>query len=428
MDQTIVVVGTQWGDEGKGKVTDYLARKADVVVRSQGGNNAGHTIRFNSRRFALHLIPSGVFNPSTKNVMANGMVINPNALIEELEMLSKEGITNFQLFLSDRAQVVMPYHLVLDELLETVKGENAVGTTKKGIGPAYADKISRFGIRIGDLIRPEALKKSVHSALAYINPLLKSFEKEPFDEKKLVEDFVLYGTRLKPYITDTSLFLQDALDYQQKILFEGAQGTMLCVEHGTYPYVTSSSPTAASVPLSCGIAPQSIHEVLGVTKAYTTRVGEGAFPTEFENDIAKQIREVGHEYGTTTGRPRRIGWLDSVILRHAKRINGLTGLAIMLLDVLSGLEEVKICTSYELDGKIIHHVPGHYDDFLRCKPIYQSFKGWSEDISNVTQFEDLPRNCQNYLYAIEEYSGVKVTMFSVGPDRDQTVVLKKYFE
>ncbi|MGE0003141.1 MAG: adenylosuccinate synthase [Candidatus Izemoplasmatales bacterium] len=428
MDQTIVVVGTQWGDEGKGKVTDYLARKADVVVRSQGGNNAGHTIRFNSRRFALHLIPSGVFNPSTKNVMANGMVINPIALIEEFEMLSKEGISNFQLFLSDRAQVVMPYHLVLDELLETVKGENAVGTTKKGIGPAYADKISRFGIRIGDLIRPEALKKSVHSALAYLNPLLKSFEKEPFDEKKLVEDFVLYGTRLKPYITDTSLFLQDALDYQQKILFEGAQGTMLCVEHGTYPYVTSSSPTAASVPLSCGIAPQSIHEVLGVTKAYTTRVGEGAFPTEFENDIAKQIREVGHEYGTTTGRPRRIGWLDSVILRHAKRINGLTGLAIMLLDVLSGLEEVKICTSYELDGKIIHHVPGHYDDFLRCKPIYQSFKGWSEDISNVTQFEDLPRNCQNYLYAIEEYSGVKVTMFSVGPDRDQTVVLKKYFE
>ncbi len=428
LDHTIVVVGTQWGDEGKGKITDYLAMKADMVIRSQGGNNAGHTIHFNHQKFALHLIPSGVFNSGIKNVMANGMVINPRALMEEFEMLRSKGVTSYQLYISDRAQVIMPYHLEMDELFESLKGEESIGTTKKGIGPAYSDKANRFGIRIGDLLKPERLKKAIETALAFVNPVMKAFNRNAFDGNEILTEYIEYGNKLKPYITDTSLLIQDALDYHQKILFEGAQGTMLCIEHGTYPFVTSSSPTAASVPLSCGVSPQSINEVVGVTKAYTTRVGEGAFPTEFENEISKKIREIGHEYGTTTQRPRRIGWLDTVILRHARRINGITGLSIMLLDVLSGLDEVRICTSYELDGKMIHHVPGNYDDFLKCIPIYNTYPGWSEDISNVHSFDELPKNCQNYLYAIEEFTGIKVTIFSVGPDRDQTVTLKKYFE
>lgn len=428
MDHTIVVVGTQWGDEGKGKITDFLATNADVVVRSQGGNNAGHTIHFDRQKFALHLIPSGIFNPNIKNVMANGMVINPKALIEELSALMQRGVVNFQLFISDRAQVVMPYHLVMDDLLEEIKQDQAVGTTKKGIGPAYTDKISRFGVRMIDLLYPDSLENAVKNALNFTNPVLKTFGRQPFDVKEVVSEYLSYGQQLKQYITDTSVVIQDALDYNQKILFEGAQGTMLCIDHGTYPYVTSSSPTAASVPLSCGIAPQSIHEVIGVTKAYTTRVGSGAFPTEFEDETAKMIREVGHEYGTTTGRPRRIGWIDAVILRHARRVNGLTGLSIMLLDVLSGIKQLKICTNYELDGRIIHHVPARYEDFLKCKPVFVTYPGWDEDITNVKSFEELPRNCQNYMYAIEEFSGIKVTMFSVGPDRQQTVTLKKYFE
>jgi len=428
LDQTIVIVGTQWGDEGKGKITDFLAMKADVVVRSQGGNNAGHSIQIDNEKFALHLIPSGVFNPNIKNVMANGMVIYPKALIDEMSILESKGISNFQLYISDRAHVVMPYHIELDDLLESLKGDQAVGTTKKGIGPAYTDKASRFGIRIGDLLHHDRLKQSIKDALAFYNPILKTFGREPFDIEKLTDEYLKYGEKIKPYITDTSLLLQDALDYRQKILFEGAQGTMLCIDHGTYPYVTSSSPTAASVPLSAGISPQSINEVIGITKAYTTRVGGGAFPTEFEDETSRMIREVGHEYGTTTGRPRRIGWLDTVILRHAKRINGITGLSIMLLDVLSGINPLKICTNYELDGKIIHHVPGSYDDFLRCKPSYVNYPGWTEDISNATSYEELPKNCQNYLSAIEEFTGIKVTIVSVGPDRKQTITLKKYFE
>lgn len=428
LDNTIVVVGTQWGDEGKGKITDYLALRADMVVRSQGGNNAGHTIHFNQQKFALHLIPSGVFNSGIKNVMATGMVINPRALMEEFEMLKSKGVSNFQLYISDRAQVIMPYHMEMDELYETLKGEDSLGTTKKGIGPAYSDKVSRFGIRIGDLVKPERLKSALKTALAFINPVLQTFKRRTFDIEEIYTEYVEYGNKLKHYITDTSLLIQDALDYHQKILFEGAQGTMLCIEHGTYPFVTSSSPTAASVPLSCGISPQSINEVIGVTKAYTTRVGEGAFPTEFIDEISSKIREVGHEYGTTTQRPRRIGWLDTVILRHARRINGITGLSIMLLDVLSGLEEVKICTSYDMGGKIIHHVPGNYEDLLKCKPIYITMPGWSEDISNVHNFDELPKNCQEFLYAIEEFTGIQITIFSVGPDRNQTVALKKYFE
>lgn len=428
MKNTVVIVGTQWGDEGKGKITDFLAKKADVVVRSQGGNNAGHTILFNNQKFALHLIPSGVFNPQTVNIMANGMVINPVAFFEEISMLEGKGITDYQLFMSDRAHVVMPYHKVFDQLLENLKEDEKVGTTLKGIGPAYTDKTSRFGVRVGDLLCPEQLQSQLRNALNYLNPILKAFHLPEFDYDALFEEYVQIGQRLKPFVTDTSLMLYEAVEQNKKVLFEGAQGTMLCIEHGTYPYVTSSSPTAASVPLAAGIYPQAINEVVGITKAYTTRVGGGVFPTEFEDEIAKTIREVGHEYGTTTGRARRIGWIDSVILRHAKRINGVTGLSIMLLDVLTGIKELKICTHYELDGKVINHVPANYVEFAKCKPIYKVYPGWTEDITNVKAFEELPIQCQNYLKGIEEFSGIKITIFSVGPDREQTVTLKTYFE
>lgn len=427
MARTVIVVGTQWGDEGKGKITDYLAWKADVVVRSQGGNNAGHSIFFANRKYALHLVPSGVFNPRAVNILANGMVIDPAALEKELLMLAKQGLDNPQLLISDRAHVVMPYHVVMDELQESLKRQEAIGTTRKGIGPAYADKASRIGIRFGDLIDRDTLRKNISMALDFYNPIFKTFGKKEFSVSGLVDIYHAYGLKFKDRIVDTSLFLDQAIKDNLAILFEGAQGTMLCLDHGTYPYVTSSSPTAASVPLAAGIAPQYINEVVGITKAYTTRVGSGTFPTEFEDDIAAVIRERGHEYGTTTGRPRRIGWLDVNILNHARRINGLTGLAIMLLDVLSGLDEIRICTGYLLDGKEMHHIPARYAEFSRLEPIFSTYPGWKEDISNARRFDDLPINCQNYLRAIEDLTQTRITLVSVGPDREQTIVLYDYF-
>ncbi len=427
MSKTVVVVGSQWGDEGKGKITDFLAEKADVVVRSQGGNNAGHTIIFNNRKFALHLVPSGIFNPKTINIMANGMVINPIALIEELQMLKDENIETANLHISNRAHVVMPYHLVLDELYEELKGVDAVGTTKKGIGPAYMDKVSRIGIRMSDLINPESLRKRLEINLNFTNMILKANNKQIFDVDELCENFIKLGQILKPYIEDTSVLLNKLIDENKNILFEGAQGTMLCVDHGTYPYVTSSSPTAASVPLNSGISPNMITDVIGVTKAYTTRVGAGVFPTEFEDDTARKIREVGKEYGTTTKRPRRIGWLDMVVLRHVKRINGLNHLSIMLLDVLTGIKELKICVSYNLDGKEIDYIPSDYNEYKRCKPNYIKLPGWDENIAKTNSFNDLPTNCQNYLNTIEKLLMTKVTIVSVGPDRKQTVTLKNIF-
>ncbi|MFH0993036.1 MAG: adenylosuccinate synthase [bacterium] len=425
MGNRVVVVGTQWGDEGKGKITDYLAGKAEVVVRSQGGNNAGHSITIGGERFALHLIPSGVFNPNIQNVMANGMVIDPVAFFKELDQLALRGIQTFRLLISDRAHIVMPYHLILDGTLETLKGGAAVGTTKKGIGPAYTDKAGRIGIRVGDLLDPDVLKERIQTNLTITNPLLTLLHQELFSVEALTKEYLAYGERLRPFIIDTSVYLNDAIEQNKKILFEGAQGIMLCLDHGTYPYVTSSSPSAAAVPLNCGISPMAITDVVGVTKAYTTRVGGGAFPTEFEDDTARKIREVGHEYGTTTGRPRRIGWLDAVVLKHSKRVSGVSGLAITLLDVLTGIPEVKICTRYEIDGRMVDHVPGNYREFAAAVPIYETFPGWTEDISHVSAFTELPANAQRYLRAIERLTGVEVVMFSVGPDRRQTVVLRK---
>lgn len=423
----LVIVGSQWGDEGKGKITDYLACEADVVVRSQGGNNAGHTINFDGQKFALRSIPSGIFNPKIKNVMANGMVINPKQMLEELRGLEARGIVDYQLFISNRAHVVLPYHEALDGAYEQFKGDKKIGTTKRGIGPAYADKANRIGIRIGDLINPVVFKQVLKDTLTIKNMELRMLGLPEFDFDALYEEYSKYAEEIKPFVCDTSLLLEEEFEKDSKILFEGAQGVMLCLDHGTYPYVTSSSPTGTSVPLNSGVAPKYITDVLGICKAYTTRVGEGPFPTEIDGEIAHYIRERGHEYGTVTKRPRRVGYLDAVVLNYARRISGINHLALMLFDVLTGVETIKICYAYELDGKVINTVPSTIYDYERVKPLYVEMPGWTEDITNVKTFEELPVNAQNYIRKIEELTKIKVSLFSVGPDRKQTIKLEEFF-
>lgn len=425
--ERLVIVGVQWGDEGKGKMTDFLAQRADVVVRYQGGNNAGHTITFGGQKYALQSIPSGIFTPRIKNFMANGMVINPKAAIEELEKLNSRGITDYQLHISNRATVIMPYHMELDGAYEALKGGKQIGTTKKGIGPAYADKYSRVGIRMGDLLDKEYFAERLHDALLQKNLELKSLGKPEMNFDALYNEYLAYGEKLRPYICDTARLLNDEVKKGSKILFEGAQGVMLCIEHGTFPFVTSSSPTAASVPLCTGIAPKYIDHALGICKAYTTRVGAGPFPTEIDGPLADQIRERGHEFGTVTGRPRRVGYLDTVALRHACMVSGIDFLSVMLFDVLSGLETIKICDAYELDGKLIDYVPSTLSDYERCKPHYVELKGWQEDITNVRNYEDLPETAKAYLSKIEELTGVEVAVISVGPDRTQTIQRREFF-
>ena len=418
---SLVIVGTGWGDEGKGKITDYLSKKFDICVRFQGGNNAGHTIKFNNNKYALNLIPSGIFNQNIQNIMSNGMVIDLKALVNEIDILKSKGFDCGNLHISDRAHVLFPYHIQLDEIFENIKGNDKVGTTKKGIGPCYTDKAMRIGIRIGDLLNKDSFYKKLSQNVEYVNKLLSIFNSTTFDVNELYNEYTSYANIIKPHIKDTSLFLMNALNENKKILFEGAQGIMLCLDHGTYPYVTSSSPSAASVALNCGIPPQSIQKVLGITKSYATRVGEGVFPTELFSDISNTIRETAHEYGTTTGRARRIGWLDTVVLKHGKRISGITDLAITLLDVLTGFEKLKICTSYMLDGKEIDYIPSTIEELNKCKPVYIELDGWYEDISNVKSFNNLPKNAKNYIHKIEEITGINVSIISVGPDREQTI-------
>ncbi len=422
----VVVVGTQWGDEGKGKITDFLAEKADVVVRFQGGNNAGHTIIFDGKKFALHLIPSGIFRKDAINVLANGMVINPKALLEELEMLKQGGVEEYNLAISDRAHIILPYHILLDGLLEELKEDSKkVGTTKKGIGPTYTDKAARIGVRVCDFIDEDVFYEKLTDNLNYYNRLFTMFGKEPFNVDDIFNEYKEYAETIKPFVTDTSLLLNKEFENDKKVLFEGAQGALLCLDHGTYPFVTSSSPTAASVPLNTGVSPKYVNEVVGITKAYSTRVGSGYFATEFENEIADQIRMVGNEFGTTTGRPRRIGWIDTVVLRHTKRVSGITGISVMLLDVLSGIETLHICVAYKLHGEIIDYIPASVKEFEQCEPVYIELPGWKEDITKVTSFSDLPVNAQAYLNKVSELTGVPIAIFSVGPDRTQTIVLKE---
>ncbi len=425
MSERLVVIGSQWGDEGKGKITDFFACKADMVVRYQGGNNAGHTVAFNGKKYSLRSIPSGIFNPSTVNVMANGMVVNPESVVAELEKLHESGITDYQLYISDRAAMVMPYHSVLDGAYEAGLGGNKIGTTKNGIGPAYADKYSRVGLRIGDLLQPEYFRTRLEAALKIKNRELDMLGLPTFDIDKIFTRYMELAEILGPRICDTSALINDALRSDKKILFEGAQGMMLDVDHGTYPFVTSSCPSAASVPVGAGIAPKWIENVVGVAKSYCTRVGEGPFPSELHDNRADEIRERGHEYGTVTGRPRRIGWFDAVVARYTAQLAGIDFWALMLFDVLSGLDKVKICTGYKLGERILQTPPSTIAELALCEPVYIELDGWEEDLTGMKDYNQLPKAAKAYISKIEELTGVPVGIVSVGPDRTQTIMISE---
>ena len=424
---SVSIVGAQWGDEGKGKITNYLSDNANMVIRHQGGNNAGHSIVMDNKKYALHLIPSGIFNPKIKNVMANGMVIDPVAMLEELATLESQGITDYQLFISDRAHMLMPYHIKLDGMYEEMKGERKIGTTKKGIGPAYTDKSSREGIRFIDFLDHELFEKLLKINVNIKNKIFEAFGELPVSYKEIHTQFTKIRSKIKHMITDTSVLVYEALEKGENVLFEGAQGVLLCLDHGTYPFVTSSSPTSSSIPLNVGLPLNSVTKSLGIVKAYSTRVGTGGFPTEFHDDISEKIRKVGNEYGVTTGRPRRIGWFDSVLVRHTARVSGLTDLSLTLLDVLSGVEVLKIATHYIVDGKKTSYVPAGERDFNGAKPVYIELQGWKEDITQIKVFDDLPNNAKIYLEKIEELVGIKISQISVGPDRKQTIDINKMF-
>lgn len=418
---TVVVVGTQWGDEGKGKITDFLAEKADVVARYQGGNNAGHTILIQNKKYKLTMIPSGIFNENKICVIGNGMVVNPAALVEEIEYIRNSGFSVDNLKISDRAHIIMPYHLVLDALEEDRKAENKIGTTRKGIGPCYMDKAARNGIRMADLMMPEEFTEKARRLVAEKNQIITQvYGGEPLDADSIIREYLAYAEHLRPYVTDTSVVLNDAIDAGKKVLFEGAQGVMLDIDQGTYPFVTSSNPSAGGVCIGSGVGPSKIKQVIGVAKAYTTRVGDGPFPTELAGELAQWIRDKGNEYGTVTGRPRRVGWFDSVVVRHARRVSGITGLSLNSLDVLTGLETVKICTAYRYRGQLIEHYPASLKVLAECEAVYEELPGWSEDISDVKRLEDLPANTRRFVQRVSELTGIPIAIFSVGRNREQT--------
>ena len=427
MAKTVVVVGTQWGDEGKGKITDYLAQQADIVARYQGGNNAGHTIEFNGQQFKLRLIPSGIFN-SEKVILGNGMVINPESLLEEIAYLNEGGISTDHIRISNRAHVIFPYHIELDGLQEELKGDQKVGTTKRGIGPCYTDKYARVGIRMGELMDKEVFATRLKEQLADKNEILAKYGKPTFSFEEIYTKYCEYADVIRPYVTDTSYELDEAFNEDKKVLFEGAQGVMLDIDHGTYPFVTSSNPSAGAVTTGLGVGPTKIEEVIGVVKAYSTRVGEGPFVTEQLNEIGDQIRIKGHEFGTVTGRSRRCGWFDAVVVKYAARTNGLTSIAFMLLDVLTGFEEIQICTAYKCGDEILENFPASLEQLAKCEPVYETMPGWTEDITKVEKYEDLPENAKKYITRIEELIGVNVDLVSVGPNRAQTIIRKNVFD
>ncbi|QGQ48541.1 adenylosuccinate synthase [Metabacillus sediminilitoris] len=425
---SVVVVGTQWGDEGKGKITDFLSENAEVIARYQGGNNAGHTIKFGGETYKLHLIPSGIFYKDKISVIGNGMVVDPKALVQELAYLHERGVTTDNLRISNRAHVILPYHLKLDEVEEERKGANKIGTTKKGIGPAYMDKAARVGIRISDLLERDVFEEKLINALKEKNRLLEKFyEVEGFTVEEILEEYYEYGQQFKQYVVDTSVVLNDALDEGRRVLFEGAQGVMLDIDQGTYPFVTSSNPVAGGVTIGSGVGPTKIDHVVGVSKAYTTRVGDGPFPTELTNEIGNQIREVGREYGTTTGRPRRVGWFDSVVVRHARRVSGLTDLSLNSIDVLTGIETLKICVAYKYKGETINEYPASLKVLSECEPVYEELPGWTEDITGVRTLNELPENARHYIERISQLTGIPLSIFSVGPDRTQTNVIRSVY-
>ncbi|MCS1352666.1 adenylosuccinate synthase [Mechercharimyces sp. CAU 1602] len=425
---TVVVVGTQWGDEGKGKITDFLAEEAEVVARYQGGNNAGHTIEFGGKRYKLHLIPSGIFNKEKVCVLGNGMVLHPEALVEELQYLHGHGVKTDALRISDRAHVIMPYHILLDRAEEKHKGTSKIGTTGKGIGPCYMDKAARVGIRVSDLLDADRFATKLKQMLEDKNRLLERlYGIEGLTFQEVYDPYMKLAEQIRPHVTDTSVVLNDAIDEGKRVLFEGAQGVMLDIDQGTYPFVTSSNPVAGGVCIGSGVGPTKIHQVVGVAKAYTTRVGDGPFPTELFDEVGDTIREVGREYGTTTGRARRVGWFDSVVVRHARRVSGITGLSLNSIDVLSGLKEIRIGVAYRYHGKIIENYPADLDILAECEPVYETLPGWDEDITRAKSISDLPLAAQHYVERITHLTGIPLTMFSVGPGREQTIRVRPVY-
>lgn len=417
-----VVVGAQWGDEAKGKVVDYLASNADYVIRFNGGNNAGHTVVVGSETYKFHLIPCGILHRNTVSVIGDGEVIDPEVLVKELEELDSRGIDINNLRMSINSHIIMPYHKMIDGLDEKRKGSKAIGTTNRGIGPVYADKASRTGIRAAEFIDPARFKARLADNLAFKNLLLKNvYNVEPLDENKVYDEMSVYAEKIKPFVTNTNLLVNKAAKDGKNLLFEAAQGTLLDIDYGTYPYVTSSHTVAGGACLGTGIGPRSIDEIIGVVKAYTTRVGAGIFPTELFDETGEYIREKGHEYGTTTGRARRCGWQDMVSLRYSVQLNDMTGIAITLLDVLSGLDKLKVCKAYKCDGVVTEDLPGDWEAINECIPIYDELPGWSEDITKVRDFNDLPTNAKNYVKYFEDQTGVPVQFISVGPERSSMI-------
>ena len=430
MNNNLVVFGAQWGDEGKGRFVDYLSAQADAVVRFQGGNNAGHTVAVDNKYFKLRLIPSGILYPHVLNVVANGVVVDVKGLFKEVDNLKKDGISCDNLVVSDRAHIVFPYHNKLDELSESKRSaSDKIGTTKNGIGPAYMDKEERSGIRVCDFVNenvfPSLLKKNVEAKNELIQ---KVYGEAPIDYEALLEEYTALAKRLKPYVRDTVTLLNNMVSQGKKILFEGAQGALLDIDFGTYPFVTSSHPSSIGVPSGTGLSPKKIDSVVGVVKAYTSRVGAGPFVTELFDETGDFIREKGGEFGTVTGRPRRIGWLDLVVVKHSALISGMDQIALTRVDTLAGVKKLKICVAYELDGKIIDHYPADLETLSKCKPVYKEFDGWDDSISKIRKFEDLPDNVKNYVAAIEQVTGAKVCMIGVGPNRDEAILIKNPYD
>ncbi len=418
----VALVGIQWGDEGKGKVTDHLAERTDVVVRYQGGNNAGHTIVVGGERYALHLVPTGVLFEHCIPVIGPGVVVDPQVLIEEMETLAGRGIDPGRLLLSGNAHLIMPYHLELDRVTERRLGNNRLGTTKRGIGPAYADKAARIGLRVQDLLDPKIFSAKLGIALKEKNLVLtRVYGRLPLDQAEIEEQYLMYGAKLAPYIADTSRFVQQALDAGRSVMFEGAQAAMLDLDHGTYPFVTSSNPIAGGACAGAGVGPRDIQRIIGIAKAYCTRVGSGPFPSEADPADAEILVEVGGEYGTTTGRKRRCGWFDAVAARYAARLNSLTELVVTKLDVLSSFERIKVCVAYEYEGERYDWFPPNQTIFNKCRPIYKEFAGWSEPIDSARKLEDLPSAARDLISAMEEMVSVPVSWVSVGPDREEIV-------
>lgn len=419
-----VVVGTQWGDEGKGKIVDVLGEKVDYVVRFQGGNNAGHTVIANGEKTVLHLLPSGVLHKQAKCIIGPGVVVDPFVLLEEIKVLEDRRIDTSHIFLSDCAHLIMPYHIKLDELQEERKGDKKIGTTKRGIGPCYADKYTRIGIRVGDLVDWNIFKEKLADTLAIKNEqIVKLYDKEPYEYDELLEKFRDVREKLLPRIIDSVVEVNKALDEHKFVLFEGAQAAMLDINYGTYPYVTSSSPTSAGVCEGAGVSPKKLDRIVGIVKAYSTRVGEGPFVTELFDEDGETIRNKGNEFGATTGRPRRCGWLDMNVVRHAAIINGLTDLVITKIDILSGFKKLPICVGYDIDGVMYESIPASLEKVYRAKPVYEVLDGWDEDISTVRSYEELPENCKKYLKRIEELAKTRISIVSVGPDRTHNIYI-----